>query len=95
MLSRTTLRRLEDINNTSQEIMAGNLDRRVPTRGTADDFDQLATNLNAMLDEIQRLMEGIRHVSDNIAHDLRTPLTRLRHRLEGLEDEALTDKVRH
>ena len=94
MLSRTTLRRLEDINTTSQEIMAGNLDRRVPTRGTADDFDQLAGNLNAMLDEIQRLMEGIRHVSDNIAHDLRTPLTRLRHRLEGLEDEALSEDAR-
>ena len=94
MLSRTTLRRLEDINNTSQEIMAGNLDRRVPTRGTADDFDQLATNLNAMLDEIQRLMDGIRHVSDNIAHDLRTPLTRLRHRLEGLADHALTEDAR-
>lgn len=94
MLSRTTLRRLEDINTTSQEIMAGNLDRRVPTRGTADDFDQLATNLNAMLDEIQRLMDGIRHVSDNIAHDLRTPLTRLRHRLEGLEDESLSDARR-
>ncbi len=94
MLSRTTLRRLEDINTTSQQIMAGNLDQRVPTRGTADDFDQLAGNLNAMLDEIQRLMDGIRHVSDNIAHDLRTPLTRLRHRLERLEDEALGDEAR-
>lgn len=94
MLSRTTLRRLEDINSTSQEIMAGNLDRRVPTRGTADDFDQLAANLNAMLDEIQRLMDGIRHVSDNIAHDLRTPLTRLRHQLEGLQDETLSAEAR-
>lgn len=94
MLSRTTLRRLEDINNTSQQIMAGNLDQRVPTRGTADDFDQLATNLNAMLDEIQRLMDGIRHVSDNIAHDLRTPLTRLRHRLEGLQDDSLSEAAR-
>ncbi len=94
MLSRTTLRRLEDINSTSQEIMAGNLHQRVPTRGTADDFDQLARNLNAMLDEIQRLMEGIRHVSDNIAHDLRTPLTRLRHRLEGLADDTLAEDAR-
>jgi signal transduction histidine kinase len=94
MLSRTTLRRLEDINTTSQQIMAGNLDQRVPTRGTADDFDQLAGNLNAMLDEIQRLMDGIRHVSDNIAHDLRTPLTRLRHRLEGLQDETLSEEAR-
>jgi len=95
MLSQTILKRLEDINTTSQEIMAGDLGRRVPTRGTSDDFDQLARNLNAMLDEIERLMEGIRHVSDNIAHDLRTPLTRLRHRLEGLEDDALADEERH
>ena len=94
MLSRTTLRRLEDINTTSQQIMAGNLDQRVPTRGSKDDFDQLANNLNAMLDEIQRLMDGIRHVSDNIAHDLRTPLTRLRNRLERLEDQALGDGAR-
>ncbi len=94
MLSRTTLRRLEDINTTSQEIMAGDLSRRVPTRGTSDEFDQLAGNLNAMLDEIERLMEGIRHVSDNIAHDLRTPLTRLRHRLELLEDETVTGEAR-
>ncbi len=95
MVSRTILRRLEDINTTSQEIMAGDLGRRVPTRGTSDDFDQLAANLNAMLDEIERLMEGIRHVSDNIAHDLRTPLTRLRHRLEGLADDSLPADTRH
>ena len=94
MLSRTTLRRLEDINTTSQEIMAGDLSRRVPTRGTTDDFDQLAGNLNAMLDQIERLMAGIRHVSDNIAHDLRTPLTRLRHRLELLDDESVTESAR-
>ena len=84
MLSRTMLRRLEEINHTSREIMAGDLSRRVPTRGSRDDFDQLAGNLNEMLDEIERLMAGIRHVSDNIAHDLRTPLTRLRQRLERL-----------
>ena len=84
MLSRTMLRRLDEINATSREIMAGDLSRRVPMRGNEDDFDQLAGNLNAMLDEIERLMEGIRHVSDNIAHDLRTPLTRLRQRLDAL-----------
>jgi signal transduction histidine kinase len=94
MLSRTTLRRLEDINDTSREIMAGDLSRRVPTRGTTDDFDQLAGNLNAMLDEIERLMGGIRHVSDNIAHDLRTPLTRLRHKLETLRDRSLGEEER-
>jgi signal transduction histidine kinase len=83
-MSRSMLGRLEEINATSREIMAGDLSRRVPTRGRHDDFDQLADNLNAMLDEIGRLMDGIRHVSDNIAHDLRTPLTRLRQRLETL-----------
>ncbi len=94
MMSRTMLRRLEEINDTSREIMAGDLSRRVPTRGTSDDFDELAGNLNAMLDEIERLMDGIRHVSDNIAHDLRTPLTRLRHRLESLTDQSLPDDER-
>lgn len=83
-MSRGTLRRIEEINQTSREIMGGDLSRRVPTNGTADDFDQLAVNLNAMLDEIERLMGGIRQVSDNVAHDLRTPLTRLRNRLEQL-----------
>lgn len=83
-MSRSMLKRIEQINQTSREIMAGDLARRVPTTGTADEFDQLAGNLNAMLDEIERLMAGIRQVSDNIAHDLRTPLTRLRTRLERL-----------
>jgi len=86
-MSRSMLRRIEQINQTSHEIMAGDLSRRVPTGGTADDFDQLAGNLNAMLDEIERLMAGIRHVSDNVAHDLRTPLTRLRSRLEQLRSD--------
>lgn len=83
-MSRSMIRRIELINHTSREIIAGDLSRRIPMSGRADDFDQLAENLNSMLDEIQRLMEGIRHVSDNIAHDLRTPLTRLRNRLEQL-----------
>jgi len=84
LMSRSMLRRIELINQTSRNIMAGDLSQRVPTRGTGDEFDQLAGNLNSMLDEIERLMDGIRHVSDNIAHDLRTPLTRLRNRLERL-----------
>jgi signal transduction histidine kinase len=92
MMSRAMLRRLDEINATSREIMAGDLSRRIPTRGNADDFDQLAGNLNAMLDEIERLMDGIRHVSDNIAHDLRTPLTRLRQRLESLLARRDTDE---
>ena len=84
LMSRSMLRRIEIINQTSRSIMAGDLTQRVPARGTGDEFDQLAGNLNSMLDEIERLMNGIRHVSDNIAHDLRTPLTRLRNRLENL-----------
>ncbi len=82
MMSRSTTRRIEVINITSRKIMNGHLSQRIPTRGTQDDFDQLAENLNQMLDRIVYLMEGIRHVSDSIAHDLRTPLTRLRNQLE-------------
>ncbi|MCB1741772.1 MAG: HAMP domain-containing histidine kinase, partial [Gammaproteobacteria bacterium] len=91
MMSRSTLRRIDAINSTSREIMDGDLGRRIPTRGTDDDFDRLAANLNGMLDQIEQLMDGVRQVSNNIAHDLRTPLTRLRNRLESLslklEDE--------
>jgi signal transduction histidine kinase len=83
LMSRATLQRIETINRTSREIIQGDLSRRMPTRGTGDEFDQLAENLNAMLDQIAVLMDGIRQVSDNIAHDLRTPLTRLRSRLEA------------
>jgi signal transduction histidine kinase len=83
LMSRATLQRIETINRTSRQIIEGDLTRRMPTRGTGDEFDQLAANLNAMLDQIALLMDGIRQVSDNIAHDLRTPLTRLRSRLEA------------
>ena len=83
-MSRGTARRIEAINQTSREIMSGDLSRRIPTRGSDDEFDQLATNLNGMLERIEALMDGLRHVSDNIAHDLRTPLTRLRSRLEDI-----------
>jgi len=83
MMSRSTSKRVEIINQTSQKIMRGNLALRIPDRGTNDEFDQLARNLNEMLDRIVQLMEGIKHVSDSIAHDLRTPLTRLRNQLEN------------
>jgi signal transduction histidine kinase len=84
IMSRRVLRHIERINRTTREIMAGDMSRRIPTRGTSDDFDQLAVNLNAMLDQIAKLMDGIRHVSNSVAHDLRTPLTRLRNQLEAL-----------
>lgn len=85
LMSRTIARRLERINRTAREVMAGHLDERVPARGTDDEFDRLADNLNRMLDQIQYLMDSVRQVSDNVAHDLRTPLTRLRWRLERLQ----------
>jgi signal transduction histidine kinase len=77
------LRRVEGITSTAQAIIAGNLKHRIPVRGTSDDLDRLALTLNRMLDQIHELMEGIRQVSSDIAHDLRTPLSRLRHRLEA------------
>lgn len=84
LISRATSRRLEAINATSREIMSGRLSSRIPSRGSGDEFDKLTANLNRMLDRIEALMEEVRRVSDNIAHDLRTPLTRLRTRLESM-----------
>jgi signal transduction histidine kinase len=82
VMSRNLLRRVEQVNRTSERVMAGNLSDRVPLRGTKDEFDQLAANLNRMLDQIERLMTAMREVTDDVAHDLRTPLSRLRTRLE-------------
>ena len=82
LMSRNMLQRLDAINRTSGEIMAGDLTRRVPRTGSGDEFDTLAENLNRMLDRIERLMKGLREVTDSVAHDLRTPLNRLRNRLE-------------
>jgi len=84
------LRRLEEVNRTSRSIMDGNLSKRVPTRGSGDEMDQLAVNLNAMLDRIQELLESLKRVSDDIAHDLRTPLSRLRQRLEMARSRVAT-----
>jgi signal transduction histidine kinase len=67
---------------TTQTIMAGDLSGRLPIAGTGDELDRLAENLNIMLERIEALMHGFREVSDNIAHDLKTPLTRLRNRAE-------------
>jgi len=82
MMTSRMVRRIEAINDTSREIVEGDLTRRIPASGSGDDFDKLVGNLNGMLDRITGLMETVRQVSDNIAHDLRTPLTRLRSRLE-------------
>jgi signal transduction histidine kinase len=82
VMSRNMLRRVEQVNRTAERVIAGNLSDRVPRRGANDEFDQLAANLNGMLDQIERLMTGMREVTDNVAHDLKTPLARLRARLE-------------
>jgi signal transduction histidine kinase len=92
MMGRSTLRRIETINQTSHDIMSGDLSRRIPSRHTGDDFDILADNLNNMLDQIEALMESVHRVSDNIAHDLRTPLARLRNHLEELHLNSATDE---
>jgi signal transduction histidine kinase len=81
-VTRRTVGRIETINATTREIMRSDLSRRIPLRGTKDEWDQLAANLNAMLDRIEELVRDVRQVSDSIAHDLRTPLTRLQGRLE-------------
>ena len=89
-MSRNLLRRVEQVNRTSERVMAGNLSDRVPLDGTSDEFDQLAANLNRMLDQIERLMTAMREVTDDVAHDLKTPLSRLRVRLElALLDPAV------
>jgi signal transduction histidine kinase len=81
-VTRRTVGRIEAINATSRAIMQRGLGNRIPLRGTRDEWDQLAENLNSMLDRIEALMAEVKQVSDNVAHDLRTPLTRMRGRLE-------------
>ncbi len=88
MMSRAMMRRIEIINTTCQKIMGGELSRRIPHSGGEDDFDRLVDNLNLMLDRIEDLMLGVKQVTNNIAHDLRTPLTRLRRRLDMLRQSS-------
>lgn len=76
------LRRVDAMTASARSIMSGDLTRRLPVAGTGDELDRLAQNLNAMIARIADLMTGLREVSDNIAHDLRTPLTRMRNRAE-------------
>jgi signal transduction histidine kinase len=82
LLSRGALRRIAAVHGTSRQIMAGQLSKRLTVRGSNDDFDKLARIVNEMLDEIERLMQQAKGAGEDIAHDLRTPLTRLRGRLE-------------
>jgi signal transduction histidine kinase len=81
-VTRRTVGRIEAINATSRAIMESGLGRRIPLRGSGDEWDHLAQNLNSMLERIEELMAEVKQVGDNVAHDLRTPLTRMRGRLE-------------
>jgi len=81
-VGRRVLRRIDAMTGTTQRIMAGDLSGRLPVGRSGDEIDRLAENLNAMLERIEALMAGLKEVSDNIAHDLKTPLTRLRNRAE-------------
>ena len=97
LVTRRTVARIEQINATSRAIMLSGLDKRIPLRGSNDEWDRVAENLNLMLARIETLMEEVKQVTNNVAHDLRTPLTRMRGRLEkaysrqrsGEHDQAL------
>jgi signal transduction histidine kinase len=82
-VGRRALKRIDNISEASRRIMGGDLSGRLPVIGAGDEFDRLAENLNTMLGRIAELNEGLKQVSDNIAHDLKTPLTRLRNRAEA------------
>ncbi len=94
-VTKRVLKRVDDMTDTTETIMAGALAGRLPIAGTGDEFDRLALKLNAMLDRIGELMTGLTEVSNNIAHDLKTPLTRLRNRAdEALRGPGSTDDLR-
>ncbi len=87
--------RMAAIRHTALEIEAGDLSRRIPVLDADDEFTRLSRDINRMLERIQRLMEGVRDVSNAIAHDLRTPLGRIRSRLdEVLRPGATTEQLR-
>jgi len=90
-VTRRVLRRFDAVTDTAQRIMAGDLSGRLPVTGIGDELDRLAINLNVMLERIEALMRGLKEVSDNIAHDLKTPLTRLRNRCEAALRTAKTE----
>ncbi|MCP5421029.1 MAG: HAMP domain-containing protein [Gammaproteobacteria bacterium] len=90
VLGRHTLRRIDAVNRTANAIVAGDLTRRVAITPRNDEFDELGRMLNAMLERIEQLMTGMRQVTDNVAHDLRSPLNRLRNRLDITLLEART-----
>ena len=94
-VGRRVLRRIDAVSDTGRRIMEGDLSRRLHVTGSGDEIDRLAENVNAMLERIELLMQGLKDVSDNIAHDLKTPLTRLRNRVEAaLREEPSVEGYR-
>lgn len=90
LASRSFLSRTDEIGRTCRAIMAGNLSSRIPLRGAGDELDRLSETINAMLDRIAALMDNLKQVTNDIAHDLRTPVTHLRHRLERARLQSQT-----
>jgi len=91
LISRHILGRIEKVNETAQTIMSGDLTGRIAITGADDELDRLSENLNRMLARIEQLMNGLKEVSDNIAHDLKTPLSRMRNRVEGALREGSSE----
>lgn len=92
VIGRNALKRIDRMSDAGKKIMAGDLSQRLPVAGSGDEFDRLSVSLNNMLERIEKLNEGLRQVSDNIAHDLKTPLTRLRNKAADaldIEDREL------
>ncbi|MGE0668138.1 MAG: ATP-binding protein [Sphingomonadales bacterium] len=90
LMTRRFLSRIDEITSTVVDIMGGQLSSRVETRDTNDELDRLAASLNAMLDRIDFLVTETREVTNSVAHDLRTPLSRLARRLEEARENAGT-----
>ncbi|MEX0320302.1 MAG: ATP-binding protein [Ruegeria sp.] len=94
LLTRLVFSRLKDIAQTADDIVSGDLTRRIPLRGSGDEFDQMGATLNEMLDRIEELVSNLRTASNSVAHDLRSPLSRLRQRVEALSDPGRTGPER-
>lgn len=91
VISSIMLRRVESFNNTIRKLLAGDLSKRLPINRYSGDFREMEISINLLLERLQELMAGVRRVSDNIAHDLRTPLTRLRNHVSMLEEHAVPE----
>ncbi len=90
LMSASAQRRIAIINRTARQIMDGELNERIPITGSRDEYHDLAIMINDMLSKIEILLDNVRHVGDSVAHDLKTPLTRLRNRLESLSHTELS-----